>query len=80
MRVLGDTWTYYDPQNASFNDYTVYQKNVSLTVAAGTFTCDVLTFNQQGTFNTDTIWWNNSVGWVKYSGVFLDYSLTAKNF
>jgi hypothetical protein len=79
-RKNGDHWVYYDPGYKNLNDYSVYQTNVSITTAAGKFTCDELLYNQEGTINTDTIWWNNSCSIVKYSGLLLNYELASKNY
>jgi len=79
-RVMGDSWNYYDPEYDTYNQYTVAEKNVSVATAAGTFTCDKMLFYQQGTINTDTLWWSNAVGTIKYSGTLFDYVLTWKNF
>jgi hypothetical protein len=79
-RALGDEWGYYDPQLMKFNEYKVYKKNVSITVPAGTFTCDQLIYHQEGTINTDTLWWNNTYSYIKYSGFLFGYELTSKNF
>jgi hypothetical protein len=79
-RSVGDAWKYYDPTYQDINDYTVAQTNVSVKVPAGIFTCDQILYYQEGTFNTDTIWWNNSYGTIKYSGALLAQQLIAKNY
>ncbi|XZF13054.1 hypothetical protein ACTHGU_14805 [Chitinophagaceae bacterium MMS25-I14] len=80
-RQLNDTWTTI-PGNITTitNSYTVIGKNVPVTVPAGTFTCDVFAYNQQGTFNTDTIYFSNEVGYIKYVGFLYEYELKSKNF
>jgi hypothetical protein len=78
--IIGDTWTYYDPQGMNYNTYVVDKKNVSVTVAAGTFTCDRLLYTQVGAFNTDTVWWSNTYNIVKYSGFLFSYQLYSKNY
>jgi len=78
--VVGDTWRYFDPQSQNYGDYTVIKKNVSVTVSAGTFTCDKLIFNEEGTINTDTVYWNNTYNIIKYDGLLVSYSLINKNY
>lgn len=79
-RAVGDEWRYYDPQYMNFNQYKVHKKDVSVTVPAGTFICDELIYHQEGTFNTDTLWWNNTYSYIKYSGFLLSYELASKNY
>lgn len=63
---VGDTWS--RTVNSITSNYALVADNVQKTVPAGTFNCKIITYNQTGAFNTDTIYWNNSVGYVHYSG------------
>jgi hypothetical protein len=74
VRSLNQTWT------VGNSTYVVVGKDVSVTVPAGTFTADKLTFHSAGTINTDTIWFSNDVGYIKYVGLVYDYELRSKNF
>lgn len=76
--VVGTTWTSINGSITA--NYVVIAKNVSVTVPAGTFTCDKITYHQTGTSNTDTLFFNNSVGDVKYIGTGFNYALKTKNF
>ena len=76
--VVGDTWS--STNGATTATYVVIAKNVSVTVPAGTFLCDKITYHQTGTSNTDTMYFNNSVGDVKYLGTGFNYSLKTKNY
>lgn len=58
----------------------VIEKNVSVTVLAGTFVCDKITSRVGNSLNLDTVYWNPKVGEVKYDGMILDYELSGKNF
>ena len=75
--AVNDAWTYTDASTTV--NYVVVAKNVSVTVPAGTFVCDKITYHQIGTSNTDTIYFNNTVGDVKYVGL-IEYKLKSKNF
>jgi hypothetical protein len=79
-RALGEEWVYFDPQFMNYNDYKVFKKDVSVTVPAGTFTCDEILYTQRGAINTDTLWWNNTYSFIKYSGLLFSYELKGKNF
>lgn len=76
--AVNDTYTYSDAAVTAV--YKVIAKNVSITVPAGTFICDKITYKQNGTINTDTLYFNNSVGDIKYVGSAFDYKLKTKNF
>jgi hypothetical protein len=76
--MLNSSWT--ENFNSTISNYKVIAKNVSVTVPAGTFSCDKITYQQNGAANVDTIFWNSSVGNVKYNGVFLAYEALYKNF
>jgi len=75
IRKPGDKWTV-----SGVNNYTVVATGVSVTTDAGTFICDKFAYNQTGTFNTDTIYFSNEYGYIKYEGFLLEYSLKSKNF
>lgn len=75
---LNDTWTYVDGPVTT--NYKVVAKNVNVTVLAGTFTCDKITAKQVGTADTDTIYFNNSIGDVIYIRAGYNYKLKSKNF
>jgi len=75
VRKNGDTWT-----ASSVSQYTVVQKDVSVNTRAGTFICDKITFHLEGAFNTDTIYYSNDIGTVKYDGFAMEYELKSKNF
>ena len=75
-RTLNQSWAV----NNNSSTYTVVGKDVSITVPAGTFTCDKLTYHSTGTINTDTIWFSNDIGYIKYDGLLFWYELRAKNF
>lgn len=74
---LNETWTDYD--STLMSDINVIAKNVSVTVPAGTFSCDILTVHQHGAPSTDTIFYNNSLGNIKCICNF-NYELKSKNF
>lgn len=74
-RALGDTWTVNN-----VNTYTVVAKNVTVSTPAGNFVCDKLTYYTAGAFNTDTIYYSNDIGEVKYDGLFDEFTLRSKNF
>ncbi len=76
--VVGDTWTFAEGSTSAV--YNVLAKNQSVTTPAGTFVCDKISYAQSGTINVDTIWFNNAVGDVKYSGTLIDYTLKTINF
>lgn len=76
--AVGDTWTFVEGSTSAV--YLVLAKNQSITTPAGTFACDKISYAQTGTLNVDTIWFNNAVGDVKYSGTLIDYTLKTKNF
>ncbi|MEM9545975.1 MAG: hypothetical protein AAGA77_08375 [Bacteroidota bacterium] len=78
-RSLGDTWTNIDENNVSAT-YTVLEKDISVEVPEGTHICDMISYAQEGAFNVDTIYFNNEVGFVKYSGILQEYALLEKNF
>jgi hypothetical protein len=80
IRSVGNSWKNYDSTGPYIYDYTVAQINISTTVPAGTFTCDKILYNEEGTINTDTIWWNNKYGTIKYAGVLLSQELISKNY
>ena len=83
---VGDTWTY---TSTSFGGSTVTttttiaEKNVSVTVPAGTFVCikfrQVSTSSAGGSATTDT-YINNSVGPVLVDGSSVNYELARKNY
>jgi hypothetical protein len=79
-RIAGDTWQWYDPTYEDTNVYTVAQTDTSVTVTAGTFVCDKILYYQVGTINTDTLWWNNTYGTIKYSGTLISQELIGKNY
>jgi hypothetical protein len=74
-RKTGDKWTV-----GTTNNYLVVATGVSITTDAGIFICDKIAYNQTGAFNTDTIYYSNDIGWVKYDGWLMEYSLKSKNF
>ncbi len=76
--ALNDAWTYTDA--AVTENYLVVAKNISVTVSAGTFICDKITYKKNGTSTTDTIYFNNQVGDVKYINAGFEYKLKSKNF
>jgi hypothetical protein len=76
--AVNDTWNYSDASVTA--TYKVIAKNVSVTVTAGTFVCDKITYHDVSTINTDTLYFNNTVGDVKYNGALFDYELKSKNF
>lgn len=76
--AVGDIWSFSEGGTSAV--YTVLAKNVSVTTPAGTFVCDKIKYEQNGTLNVDTIYFNNAVGDVKYSGALIDYTLKTKNF
>ncbi len=78
-RSTGDTWTHVDDNNVSAT-YTVIEKDVSIEVLEGIHICDKISYFQEGTINVDTLYFNNSVGFVKYDGLLLSYELLEKNF
>jgi hypothetical protein len=78
VTAVNDTWTYSD--GAITATYIVLAKNISVTVGAGTFVCDKINYKQNGSANTDTIYFSNEVGDVKYIGTGFDYKLKSKNF
>lgn len=73
-RALGQTWTM---NGATFK---VVASNVPVVTPAGTFNADKITYYQANAFNTDTIYFNNSIGYIKYDGFIDNYTLKSKNF
>lgn len=78
-RVVGDSWT-FTTSSGNTATHAVVAKNVSVTVPAGTFICDKMTYSTVGGFNTDTLYFNNDVSFVKYEGLIGNYQLKSKNF
>ena len=74
-RTIDQTW-----MEGQAGQYKVIEKNVAVSVQAGTFTCDVIRFEPTNTFDTITIYFNNQVGYVKYDGLQTQYELKSKNF
>lgn len=77
--AAGGSWT-KQGTNGITTTYRVIADNVPITVQAGTYNCKVLTYRQTGGINTDSIFWNNQVGYVKYVGLGVAYELKSKNF
>jgi hypothetical protein len=75
VRTAGDTW-----DAAVISHYTVLEKDVTVTTPAGNFVCDKILYTQDGAFNTDTLYYSNEVGTVKYIGFIAEYQLKSKNF
>ncbi|PZF74184.1 hypothetical protein [Taibaiella soli] len=73
-RAQGDSWV------VGSSTYTVVEKNVTVSTPAGNFVCDKLSYYTPGTINTDTIYYNNDIGQVKYDGLLYEYTLRSKNF
>lgn len=83
---VGDSWTttLTSAGGATVTTVnTIQEKNVSVTVAAGTFSCikfhQVATISTGGSVTTD-IYMNNSVGAVVVDGTTTHYELARKNF
>ncbi|MCW3125949.1 MAG: hypothetical protein JWO03_1607 [Bacteroidetes bacterium] len=75
---VNTTWS--ETVSGTTYNYAVIGKNISVTVPAGTFVCDKVTYHEAGTINTDTIYCNAAVGDVKYDGTLFSYELHHKNF
>ncbi len=76
---VGDTWQ-RNINNVTAS-YRLFSKTETVTVPAGTFTnCLKFSYNQAGTFNTDTIYFHPTVSIVKYDGFLIEYQLISKNF
>ena len=76
----GESWTHAIDGGGSAT-YSVLEDGLTVNTLAGAIPdCAKITYNQAGTFNTDTIYWSDQVGWVKYEGFLLTYELKAKNF
>ena len=78
-RSVGDSWQYTDRATNIVSNYQVLAKNVSITTPLGTFTCDRISYYQEGSFNTDTMYINNDYLFIKYDGI-IQYELISKNF
>ncbi|MBC7536290.1 MAG: hypothetical protein H7258_11415 [Ferruginibacter sp.] len=83
---VGDTWTFTTTSsggNSITTVTTITQKNVSKTVPAGTFVCDlfhqVSTSSAGGSATTDT-YINNAAGPVLVDGTSVHYELARKNY
>ena len=76
----GETWTHNIDGGGTAN-YAVLETGLTVNTLAGAIPdCAKITYNQAGAFNTDTIYWTDNVGWVKYDGFLLAYELKSKNF
>ena len=83
---VGDAWTYTSTSfggNTITTITTIAEKNVSVTVPAGTFVCiklrQVSTSSAGGSATTDT-YINNSAGPVLVEGSSVNYELARKNY
>lgn len=76
----GESWTHQIDGGGSAN-YKVLETGLTVNTLAGAIPgCAKITYNQAGTFNTDTIYWSDQVGWAKYEGFLFSYELKSKNF
>ncbi len=78
---VGDTWT--RSQNGNTFNYKLLSKTAGVTTYwfGQTFTnCYQYTFNQQGTFNVDTVYFKPDKGLVYYDGSLANYELLSTNF
>lgn len=76
----GDSWTYAIDGGGTAN-YKVIQTGLTVTTLAGDFPdCAKITYYQTGAFNTDTVYWSDAIGWVRYDGFLFAYELKSKNF
>lgn len=76
----GDSWTHAIDGGGSAA-YNVLQTGLTVNTLAGAIPdCAKITYYQEGTINTDTIYWSDAVGWVKYDGLIWSYELKSKNF
>lgn len=75
----GESWTHkFDGGQAT---YTVLEDGLTVSTIAGDIpNCAKITYQQALTFNTDTVYWSDQIGWVKYDGFLLSYELKSKNF
>lgn len=78
INSLGDSWT--NINSIDTTTYTVIAKNVNITVPAGIFICDQITFNSFIKPQIDTLYFNNTVGIVKVVGTSFTQTLNSKNF
>ena len=79
---IGDTWTRADQNNVSGTSQLL-SKNATVTTIDlnQTFSnCYEFTFNEQGTINTDTVYFRPDWGLVYYNGTLLRYELMSRNF
>jgi hypothetical protein len=77
---VGDSWTRAATSGGTIVEHSLLSKTETLVLPAGTFdNVWKITYHQQGTVNTDTIYWRHDIGYVKYSG-WLRYHLLSKNF
>ncbi len=78
-RAVGDSWS-FTTSSGSTATHAVVEKNVSVTVAAGTFICDKMTYRSTTSITTDTLYFNNQYSFIKYEGLLGNYELRSKNF
>lgn len=76
----GEYWTHAIGGGVTVT-YKVVEAGLTVNTLAGDIPdCAKITYNQAGAFNTDTIYWSDQVGWVKYDGFSFSYELKLKNF
>ena len=76
-RNVGDIYTYLESGTDSAS-HEVIAKNVTVTVPAGTFTCDKMVYSDG--FNVDTFYFSNDNFIIKYESPFVSYQLKSKNY
>jgi hypothetical protein len=77
---VGEYWTHAIEGGGTVT-FKVLETGLTVSTIAGAIPdCAKITYNQTGAPNTDTIFWSDQVGWVKYDGVSFDYELKLKNF
>lgn len=76
----GESWSHNIGGGGTAN-YNVLETGLTVNTLGGDIPdCAKITYNQVGTINTDTIYWCDQVGWVKYDGFLFSYELKSKNF
>lgn len=76
----GESWT-QALSNGGTANYKVLEAGLTVGTLGGDVpNCAKIIYNQSGTLNTDTIYWSDQVGWVKYKGSLFEYELKSKNF